>query len=105
MGGAILVENPSLIQDITPLFNALCFFQYETETEDAKSLPPSQWEVCVCVYVCVHVCVCVCVCVCVQGHREDWGGGGGGGAGQIQKVGLQKMDCVKGGSGHAPGKF
>jgi len=72
VGGAILVDNPTLIQDTNTLFNALCFLQYEMESENAKNLIPRQWEVCVykCVYhryECVSVwCVCICsVCVCV----------------------------------------
>jgi len=73
VGGAILVDNPTLIQDTNTLFNALCFLQYEMESENAKNLIPRQWEVCVykCVYhryECVSVwCVCICsVCVHVS---------------------------------------
>ena len=38
--------------------------------------------------------------VYIQGCQEDWGG-----AGQIQKVGLHKIDCVRGVLGHATRKF
>lgn len=51
VGGAILVNNPTLTQNTEVLFNALCFLQYEPEVENAKNLVPNHWEVCV-----GHVC-------------------------------------------------
>ena len=78
VGGAILVDNPTLIQDTNPLFNSLCFFQYKTEMENAKGLTPKEWEVCVC------VCVCVCVDVDVKEptlHHSLFCVFGGGGEG------------------------
>ena len=47
VGGAILVQNPSIGMDIRPqtIYNHLCFIQFETEKEGSESLTPGEWEV------------------------------------------------------------
>jgi predicted outer membrane repeat protein len=40
LGGALLVKNPSIAQDLDPVYNTNCFFQ---STQD-KAIPPNLWD-------------------------------------------------------------
>lgn len=39
VGGAMLVNNPNLAHDVDPIFNAICFFQYDP----GKSITSDEW--------------------------------------------------------------
>ena len=46
VGGALLVNNPTVGADVDPIYNTNCFFQYEVETDGSKTLPPKSWVQC-----------------------------------------------------------
>ena len=43
VGGAILVNNPSIAQDFDPVYNTDCFFQSDRD----KALTPDSWVCCI----------------------------------------------------------
>ena len=43
VGGAILVNNPSISQDVDPVYNSFCFLQYNLDDENSITLTPDKW--------------------------------------------------------------
>lgn len=43
VGGAILVNNPSISQDHELVYNSFCFLQYDVEVEGSTTLTPDHW--------------------------------------------------------------
>ena len=43
LGGALLVKNPSIGQDVESIFNTNCFFQYNEMDRSNEILTPDKW--------------------------------------------------------------
>lgn len=43
LGGALLVKNPSIGQDVEPIFNTNCFIQYNEMERPNEILTPDKW--------------------------------------------------------------
>lgn len=43
LGGALLVKNPSIGQDVESIFNSNCFIQYNEMELSNEILTPDQW--------------------------------------------------------------